>query len=114
MAEVTTYWTQDLEKLRWNKPGGLIPETLTLIVLEGTMQISVGEKPSIFSLTCKACKRNEWVVRVSPWYNTSIFILEVTDSYLIGCKACLIWENLRLYYKRSPLPVTEEAKESVL
>lgn len=54
------------------------------------MQIAVGEKSSIFSLTCKVCKRNEWVVRVSPWYNTSIFILEVTDSYLIGCKACLI------------------------
>lgn len=34
MAEVTTYWTQDLEKLRWNKPGGLIPETLTLRELD--------------------------------------------------------------------------------
>lgn len=34
MAEVTTYWTQVLEKLRWNKPGSLIPETLTLRELD--------------------------------------------------------------------------------
>lgn len=67
---------------------------LVLIVLESAVQAATGEKQSV---ALPSCKKMTIVMTDEPryplWCNSGIFVLGVTNTWLIGLTVCSIGEN---------------------
>lgn len=100
---------RDFEKPNWNWPWGLFPTDL----LSQDLKI-LYKLPGRKAINSATQLKNTWyttetyTARHPRWCNSNTFVLELTNSYLIGLKAYLIGRNQCLLFKPSQLPVARK------